>query len=479
VRVVLTSLPESIPDAGKYYELTSDFGPLTVDSAELDPSGPAIVLTTEPQKLGVKYHLAIKAPGNPLDLQIGTFLSADTATFWASDFGDPNFAPYQVNANRAAVGEHVVIYMADGIDASDVDETVTYFDTQIFPKETALFTAAPDRDENGKVLLLALDGGGYYGGYFDPTNTLTEEQAQQFGYHSNELEMLYVSTPDLMGSFNATQVVAHEFQHLLYEEAHPFTQATGDWSWHNEGLAECAVHAVGGSNPVATYYYTEPDSGLATGQSLVVWTYSNYSQYAQAYVFWTYVASRLGGVDGYGEIFKQTGEPADMDTFFQTKLGESFSEVQEDMLAATVRREATGALGFEGMVDFMAPTLTVPAATSSVDLQPFTGVLFAAGSDGLTASGQGVDVVHVGVPTTGALDTASPFDASGGVIVALNASQDVGGAKESSGTLGPPVAGPQASPILPAMGPVWKHPPPLNPKNRDAVRAWRLRTAGL
>jgi len=477
VRVALTFAPDAIPDAGKYYELTSDFGPLTVESAELDASGPAIVLTTDPQKLGVEYHLVIKQPGNALDFQSGTFLSADTATFWASDFGDPNFAPYEVNASRAAIGQHVVIYLADGIDASDVDDTVAFFDEQIFPKETALFTDAPDRDENGKVLLLGLDGGGYYGGYFDPTNSLTEAQAQQFGQHSNELEMLYISIPDLQGSFDPTQVVAHEFQHLLYNETHDY--ADGDWSWHNEGLAECAVGAVSGTNPVATYYYTEPDSGLATGQSLVNWTFSNYSQYAQAYVFWTYVASRLGGLDGYGQIFQETGKPSDMDAFFQAKLGETFAEVQMDMLVATVRREATGPLGFEGLVDFTAPTLTVPAGTTSLALGPFTGVLFPVATDGLTPSGQGPNVLHVGVPTVGALDVVAPFDVAGGVVIALNANQSTNGSDESSGTLGAGVAGPSPVPLLPSLGPTWKHPPPLRPDDRSAVKEWRRLTAGF
>ncbi len=478
VRLVLSALPDVTPLDVAAYALTSSRGPVAVEAVELDPAGPAVLLTTAPQKLGIDYTVKISDPGGPLDSATATFPSADTATFWASDFAD--FSDYEVTASRRAVGQHVVVYLVDGIEASDVDETVDFFDTKTFETETTLFGPAPDRDDNGKVVLLGLDGDGYYGGYFNPMDSLTDKQAKGYGSHSNELEMLYLSVPDLMGSLSGPQVVAHEFQHLLYNEAHDFFAS--DWSWHNEGLAECAVHAVNGKNEIATYWYTEPQSGLATGQSLVVWQYSNYSQYAQAYVFWTYVASRLGGVAGYGQLFQRTGSPTDMDAFLQSELGVGLREIQGDMLAATVRREATGKLGFEGMVDFMAPTLLVPAATSSVELLPYTGVLFPASTSGLLPTGQGVDVVHFGVPTTGVVQTTAPFDVVGGVVVALNGQAVPTAAAESSGTLGtmavqaPP---PPASPLLAAQGPVWMHPPPLKPANRAALREWRLRTAGF
>ena len=191
------------------------------------------------------------------------------------------------------------------------------------PKETAVFNAMGDLDGNGKMVALGLDGHGYYGGYFGPVNSLTQEEAEQLGFKTNSMEMLYISFPDLVdgpsgNGWSPEQVLPHEFSHLLYNESHGLFDS--DWSWHNEGLAECAVHVVHGVNP-SLWFYTHESSMLGDGQSLVIWEYSNYSQYIQAYVFWTYVASRLGGVPNYGDLFALDGDPANIDAFLQAVRG--------------------------------------------------------------------------------------------------------------------------------------------------------------
>ncbi len=464
------------PEVGTAYLLKSaSNGDLTVGDVTFDPEAKTVTLVTSKQKLGVEYSVTIKAPGDPLDLANATFMSADTVTLWASDFTD-NFTPYQVTAERQAVGEHVVIYTTPDAPASDVDETVQYFDEKIFPVETALFTDAPDRDGNGKILLLGLDGMGQYGGYFDPTNSLTDAQAQQFGGHSNEMEMLYISTVDLGGALDPVNVVAHEFQHLLYNETHDFF--TSNWSWHNEGLAECAVNAVEGANAIAAAYYLQAP-GLADGESLVRWTYSNYDQYAQAYVFWTYVAGRLGGVDGYGQLFDLSGDPADIGAFFQDQFGQSMPEVQLDMLTATFVQSATGQYGFNGMLDLGGAPQT--ASGSPRDLETYTGVLFDVNGAAVSVAGAGPDVVHRGVSSDGTIDDSAPFAVSAGVLIALNAKEDPDDTTtESSGTvLSAGLAKPSSLPLSSASRHgLWLHPPPVHPGNRAALFAWRRAVHG-
>jgi hypothetical protein len=444
---------------------------LVVTAALLEDQ--ALVLTTEKQKLGVSYDLAIAAPGSDFDLETGTFLAADTAVFWATDFQD--FSDFEVTALRVGVGEHVVLYATDDVSATDVAETIDVFDSMVFPDETELLHPAPDSDDNGRIVLLGLDGEGYYGGYFGPLNSVSEDQAQQWGGHSNEMEMLYISIPDLMNKFDPYGVIPHEFAHLLYNEEHGLEGPY--WEWHNEGLAECAVHAVHGSNDIAAYWYLNAPS-LPTGESLVKWTYANYAQYVQAYVFWTYAASRLGGVAAYGQLFDEDGDPANISAFLQAELGVSLTDMQMDMMTAAWIGAPTGSYGFNGMLDLGGVPQSAPVSTS-LDLLPFEGV-FLTGAMGQTSpTGQGPDIRYRAIDAAGNVDDVAPFTSDGGVIIALNTIQDPDvDDTEPSGTfppaLPPPVIG---SPTLTGRDPAWKHPPPVVPWRRKLLERWRAQTA--
>jgi hypothetical protein len=464
------------PTAPAMYEIESAVGPLAVGEVTFDAEAGEILLTTAKQKLGVEYTLQIKAPGNDVDLASASFLSADTATFWATDFTD--FSDYQVVARREAVGEHVVVYATDdAVDANDLDATVNFFDSAIFPIETENLHAAPDQDGNRKVLLLGLDGGGYYGGYFSPINSIPNEVAEMYGYHSNEMEMLYVSVPDAGYNYLPLQIVAHEFSHLLYNEEHPFGEE--DWSWHNEGMAECAVHLVSGApNEYAMAVYFDPASDLAAGQSLVIWEYANYSQYAQSYMFLTYAASQLGGVSAYSALFDQSGSPAELSTYLEAQVSRSFSEVQLDFLTAAWLGQPSGPYGFNGMLSVPGDPPTAPGASPS--LLPFTGVFLDEQGTDLTFSGAGPDVVHRAVRADGAIDDESPFDATGGVVIALNTSLDATStAPQPSGVS--PLPAPRRPAATTALSELktWMHPPPVKPANRRLLDAWRARVHGF
>lgn len=461
------------PSATNAYTLESTKGALTVGEVSYDAATRTITLTTSQQKLGVEYTLQILSPGHPLDLQTAKLWSADTATFWATDFGSPSFEDYEVVAERVGVGENIVVYTTAEGEAYDVEEAIAYFDEEIFPTETALYVPAPDRDDNGKIVVLGLDGGGYYAGYFSPIDSVSEAQAQQWGYHSNEMEMLYISVVDLGGSLGAESVIAHEFSHLLYNENHDFF--TADWSWHNEGLAECAVHAVSGSNDYAAEFYVSA-AGLANGQSLVNWVYSNYDQYAQAYVFLTYAASRLGGVDGYGAMFQLEGDPASVGELFTSELGRGFSELQLDMLTAVWLQEASGPNGFNGMLSLPAGPQT--ATSSPLELETFEGVFFPGAGDGLTPTGAGPDVIFRAIDGAGAIDDSAPYDAQGGVVIALRTASAPAKGTQSTGTFSMGAA-PAPSAAAPRQDRAWMHPPPLKPANLAALRAWRRQVHGF
>jgi hypothetical protein len=473
VQIDVTGSMATAPVEAAAYQITSEHGPLVVTAVSVD--GQRILLETEKQKLGVTYELVVAAPGSDLDLEGDTFLAADTAAFWTSDFGN-NFQAVEVTAKRVGVGEHVVLYAIDDVSPTDIAETIQVFDETVFPAEVELLHAAPDRDDNGRIVLLGLDGDGYYAGYFNPLDSLPAETVEQWGYKSNEMEMLYISIPDTQGKFDPWGVIPHELSHLLYNEEHDITSE--DWSWHNEGLAECAVKAVHGSNDTATYWFlNSPD--LATGKSLVQWEYANYAQYVQAYVFWTYVAGRLGGVAGYGELFDQSGDPAAIDAFFQAELGQSFADVQLDMMTAAWVEAPSGPYGFNGML-----ALGADPQASSVDsqpaLSPFEAVFLTGASGAITPAGQGPDVRIRGVDASGAITDAAPFNANGGVMIVLNALQDPGEmATQPGGTfpaaLPVPAPGPRPS-LVAGRDPAWRHPPPIKPANKRLLERWLART---
>jgi hypothetical protein len=480
VRIEVSAVIEAVPQSPSAYAFASEHGPLAVKAVTWDAAAKAIVLETEKQKLGVEYTLTIVAPGDPLDTLGGSMLAADTATFWATDFA--TFEPYEVQAERVGVGDRVVLYVDPAFAASDIDETIAQFDSMIFPIETDLFHPAPDRDDNGRIVLFGLDGQQYYGGYFDPTNSVTEATASQWGYHSNEMEILYLNVAAL-GGFWPDIVVAHEFQHLLYQEQHPFLVEQEYFEYHNEGLAECATHAVYGSNTTAAdYYVSDPEGQLATGKSLVLWDFGNYSQYAQAYVFWTYIAAHTGGVSGYRDLFLSNGSPKAIEDLLLAKLGAGFADTQLHALAAAWLQAPAGPYGFEGMLSLLGSPVPVPAGTTSLQLAPFAAAFFPQTSDGITATGAGPDVLFLGLDASKKADADAPFDVAGGAVLALNGRLEwKDPTPQSSGVLGTSMAGAKINPAASSGSRdlAWLHPPPLPPVQGGGLQAWRKRTSGF
>lgn len=469
-----------IPSDLEGYEIVSDHGSLAVVGLSADAALRKVTLFTDKQKLGVTYTVRIRSGGPPLQGSAQSCLSADQATLWATDFSEPDFPDYEVQAERVAVGKYAVMYLEVGEpkDQEEIDLAVELFDELIYPKMTSMLHPAPDRDGNGRILLLGLNGGDYYGGYFSQVNAFTEEKAQMFGYHSNEMDMLYINS---LAGWQPQAVITHEFSHLLYHEQH---SDPSPYAYHNEGLAECAVHLVHGVNEIARDYYLSGAQGQLTGgKSLVQWDYGNYAQYAQAYMFWTYVASRLGGPADYGALFDVPSHPAVVDDFLRDKLGDGFSKIELEWLAASWARAPSGKYGYGTMLSLPSRPQALPAGTGPVQLAPFAGVYFAQTNPGVTPIGAGPDLLFLGVGNDTSVDDLAPFDVPSGVVVALNGELDVQSvAPQTTGDVGTsldPVPVVQSN-LASTLGRHWlkRHPPPVHPANRAALHAWRRATQG-
>ena len=455
------------------WTIDSAYGPVAVEGVTVGPDGRTVELTTSTQKLGVTYTLSYAAGDETLD---GDFLAADTARFWYADLGSPNFEQVEIVATRLEVGPRSVIYVQEGESMSNAAAIADHFEQDVYPTETAMFTEAPDRDENGRIVLLGVDGKGSFGGYFNPIDTLDDEMTfQQWGYHSNEKEMLYLNTEN--GFVQAADVVVpHEMSHLLYQELHP--SLFEDWPYHNEGLAECAVNAVNGAHGYALdVYIADPLGDLANGISLVQWEYGNYSQYVQAYVFWSYVAGQLDGVGSYTDLMHQNGHPNSMQGYLQQQLGKTFSEAQLSALAATWAQHPSGEHSFNGVLSF--PGKPKIASSASLALSPFTGVFTVPGPTTVDYPGtQGPDIVYAGIDGAGNVDLTAPFEVGGGVLVALNTAFEIDAPATQPIGLIPnqPPAAPQADTEALARSRAWLHPPPFNPEHLERMHAWRALT---
>lgn len=475
----------TVPTSADAFVVTSDeVDDLAVESVAYDAATRTLTLTTEKQKLGATYQLAIVAPATPLDGAGGELLAADTARFWAFDYSSPTFEYYEVVADRRVVGKHGVIYVEQGQASPGTDEAIEFFDEEIYPLQTAKLSQPTDVDDNGRIVLLALDGQQYYGGYFSPLDTIPADVVEQWGYKSNEADMVYINVAGGQ-PFDAVHVLTHEFAHLLYNAVHGLEE--GGWSWHNEGLAECAVHLVNGENDYATQiYFGDPLGDIATGVSLVHWQGGNYSQYVQAYLFWMYLAGQTGGLDTIPTLFHTGGSPSAIDAWTQQQLGKSLVEAQRDFMIALRFKASSGSYGFGGLLPLPdAMPQTVPQGLATVPLQPFTGVWFdlAQASVGYPGT-QGPDVVYTGV-TGDAVDLDAPFDIDGGALLVLNTEFNEDFEPPPTQPSGPDIAAsalPPPAPAFPAQklaarDPAWKHPPPVTPQNLAALHAWRARTA--
>jgi hypothetical protein len=459
------------------YDLDSPLGSLVVQAASYDVSTREVTLTTSRQKLGATYTVTVdRSPYEPLP-ETADFLAADTAGFWATDFSDPLFGDYWIVADRVGVGTHAVAYVEQGQTVEDTTGALVEFDGQIYPTLTARYTAAPDFDTNGRIVLLGLDGEGYYGGYFSPTNQYSDAQTMGWwGVHSNEMEIVHINIS--YGEWMVREVVAHEFGHLLYHERHGLQPQS--WDYHDEGLAEVGVHLVYGVNQRSLdYYYQDPEGIIGNGLSLVHWTWAQYENYAQAYLWWIYLASRVGDLVAVTEIFNlATGDPATVDTWIAQNLGSDFASVQRDFLLANWVKAAAGPYGYGSFLDLSAQPdpSTVTQSTTSLDLPPFAGAFFRLDATRLDYPGsQGADIWYAGVDGVQSVDATAPFDVDGGALLVFNANQTTASAPTQH-------SGPDAPAVLPAPAaplPVplaWTNPPPVNRARLGALRAWRQRT---
>ncbi len=140
-------------------------------------------------------------------------------------------------------------------------------------------------------------------------------------YHSNECEVLYLSTGSSgggPGSDYMLAVASHEFQHMIH-----WKYDDDEDSWLNEGLSELAMWFYGNPDYIAGFN-SQPDNDLT------IWD-GTWSDYIQTYLWTLYFFEQYGGHDA---IFALVHEPANSIAGYEQVLDDfGYSEEVADVFA--------------------------------------------------------------------------------------------------------------------------------------------------
>lgn len=204
------------------------------------------------------HRPAVRRAPPPPDTAVG-----DTRAFWSWDLGQMPPHDVQVPSTCRAVGAHVYVFVADDqwqthVTQQDVDAVLEALESSspagsidpglgIVPNEIEVFGPIPDAldaDPRVFVLLMELDkyGGTQFDGFFNPFNQYPDEETvAEYGYHSNECEMITVNSAIRPPASEMTlSIFAHELQHLIHWGGDP-----DEIAWVDESCAEAAMVICG------------------------------------------------------------------------------------------------------------------------------------------------------------------------------------------------------------------------------------------
>ncbi|MDC7218731.1 MAG: InlB B-repeat-containing protein [Spirochaetales bacterium] len=376
--------------------------------------------------------------------------SLPSKTFRALDATDYTF--YDCKSYLYAETDHCQIYVEDGADVSvsTAESIADEFENNIYPKITTNFGDESDVDGNGKIILLYLDiqdgfsgSGGYIGGYFHSLHCYSTSVYED----SNEADMIFLDTyPSTAGSDSSNETVAHEFQHLINFNVNALVGGSAQDTWVNEGLSSAAEYVY--SEEVSTsrvdYYNTDPyaydSDNLATsivyGNNFFRWN-NDLEDYATVSLFFQWL--RIHDPDGIG-IYKEILNSSYSDYQAVTEATSSWTDTSysdfadwgdllSTWMAANVRNDSTGYLGYEGEVTDSDGNPPTPLRFSSQNnyewgFYPGNRILSTMPSEGYstpsTAGTSGTNIEYVGIPDSGDLDRTSPYTGTYAIVYNSN-----------------------------------------------------------
>ncbi|MCA9792177.1 MAG: hypothetical protein KC910_10295 [Candidatus Eremiobacteraeota bacterium] len=346
---LLTRAPAHQPPDSKPIELPR------LDRFEPSAPAPAPVEAPEPPKVG------------------------DKKTFFTWDMAVMPPGQKEITATCRAVGEDAYIFVDDTcwnrlVTDRDVFEVDRRFHREapsgaveprqgVAANDHAYFGRPPlglDGDPRAYVLItdIASFKGTTLDGYFNPFDTITDAEAQQYGQRSNEKEIVYLNAGSRRIDSDYMQaVLAHEYSHLLQHQYDGEEE-----SWLGETLGEIAMQVNGYHTDMGhvARHQTRPDRPLVS---------QTYVDYGACMLFGTYLTERFG--QGFIEDLTRNplhGTASIDDSLNRLGQSERFSGLFKDWVVANyadARKVATPGLHYS--------TLDVPApAETLVGPEPFS-----------------------------------------------------------------------------------------------------------
>ena len=281
----------------------------------------------------------------------------DTQTFYKVNAAGTDYE--QVTATLLKIGAHVQIWSDDAEFAteSEINDIAGEFDDVIYDLVTTKFATPSDVDSDGTITLLFTDLGLSIAGYFSPGDLYSKSMYPQ----SNERDMIFVSTRNALTNKGAYAVIAHEFQHLCYNNQNALLEGDAQGIndneniWINEGMSMTAMHLYNGIQSDWITAYNQSAS-VSSGQAMTFWNDTDnsavYGNYALSYLFFEYLRIQGGN---HTEMFKEivANEKNNylcVEDAIRKYAGEglSFADFYTNFRIALFLNDDTGIFGFNG-----------------------------------------------------------------------------------------------------------------------------------
>jgi immune inhibitor A len=260
---------------------------------------------------------------------------------------------YTVEAELLFVSEHAYWYFQDGYAPPEqaLLAAAQTFEETIYPVVTAAFgsewSPGVDNDTHMTILHSPLRGvAGYY--------SAADEYPKAIYPFSNEREIIYMDTSNLVGSPAHLSVLAHELQHAIH-----WAGDSGEETWVNEGLSEVAKGLANYELSFIDYFIKSPATPLTTWAS---GRDSTLPHYGAASLFMEYLAQHYGSHNSLRKLVTQPEDGIEGVTAYLQSLGykATFQEVFQDWLVANyLDSREIGNYFYRGLNVSVSPAKTV------------------------------------------------------------------------------------------------------------------------
>ena len=325
-----------------------------VAAQSLDYMQPVIhdIEIPSPDEVGPDVYLS--APGlltsPPDNPEVG---DSWTWWLWVHDPMPPHFEQHVCTVRGKSDRGYVVVRDLEwnvSIDQADVDIILERWEntspgpypTQgIYEIDSTAFGIPPDElDDDPRIYLMWFDFVISADGFFFWFDQYPDGAYPP--YHSNECEVLYLSTTGSGGpsSDYMLAVAAHEFEHMIH-----WKYDDNEATWVNEGLAELAMWLYGHPDNISMFN-SNPDNNLTDWGSTwadyiqtYLWTLYFYEQYGGHPTTYAVVHEPLNSIAGYEAVLDDFG------------YSEDFADVFADWVVANFLDDPTledGRFGYEG-----------------------------------------------------------------------------------------------------------------------------------